>query len=172
MDSFEFNKLAGAVLAALLAIFGTRTLVHELNHEKHLEKPGYIVEVASADASGTESGGEAAAEPDIATLLASADAGAGKKLFKKCAACHTNDAGGANRVGPNLHGIADSDIASRAGFAYSAALQGKDGNWDANALNAFLKSPKGFAKGTKMAFGGLKKPEQRANLIKYLQSLK
>ncbi len=172
MDSFEFNKLAGAVLAALLAIFGTRTLVHELNHEKHPEKPGYIVEVASAEATKTDGGSETAAEPDITALLASADVGAGEKLFKKCSACHTSKAGGANRVGPNLHGIADRDIASTAGFAYSAALQEKDGNWDVAALNAFLKSPKAYAKGTKMAFAGLKKPKQRAEMIKYLQSLK
>lgn len=172
MDSFEFNKLAGAVLAALLAIFGTRTLVSELRHDKPVEKPGYIVEVASTDAGSSSSGGTATEEPDVAALLATADVAAGDKLFKKCSACHTRKAGAAHRVGPNLHGIADRDIASAAGFAYSTALEGKDGIWDASALDAFLKSPKAFAKGTKMAFAGLKKPQQRANMIKYLQSLK
>lgn len=170
MDSFEFNKLAGAVLAALLAIFGTRTLVHELRHDKKVDNPGYVVEVASADAAKT--GGEPAEAIDFSALLAKADVAAGDKLFKKCSACHTRDEGGANRVGPNLHGIAERDIASVSGFAYSKALQEKEGGWTVDALNAFIENPKKYAKGTKMSYGGMKKPAQRADLIKYLQSLK
>lgn len=177
MNAFEFNKFAGAVLAALLVIIGTRTLVHEMRHDEHPQKAAYIVEGASEEGAashGSEasSGGASSGATDVATLLASADPAAGKKLFKKCRACHNNEAGKGNKVGPNLFGVADRDIASFAGFSYSTALQGKDGNWTADALNSFLTSPKAFAKGTKMSFAGLKKPAQRANVIKYLQSLK
>ena len=151
MNAFEFNKIAGAVLAALLAVFGTRTLIGELRHDRPPKNPGYVVEIASTDA-GASTGGDAAEEVDIAALMASADVAAGQKLFKKCKACHTVDAGGPNRVGPNLHGVADKDIASSDGFAYSAVLQGLEGNWTIEALDGFLKNPKAFAKGTKMGF--------------------
>ncbi len=174
MNAFEFNKIAGACLAALLAIFGTRTLVHELRDDKQPQKAAYVVEGASGDATPSLTGSEASAggTPDVATLLAGADVGAGEKLFKKCRACHTREAGKGHRVGPNLFGVAERDIASSDGFAFSTALKSKDGNWTADALNSFLTSPKAYAKGNKMSFAGLKKPEQRANMIKYLQSLK
>ena len=100
------------------------------------------------------------------------DAGKGAKVFKKCVSCHSFDIGGANKIGPALWGIVDRDIAVSAGFNYSAALSDKDGVWDYEALNGFLENPKKYAKGTNMAFAGLRKAKDRANIIAYLDSLK
>ena len=106
--------------------------------------------------------------PDLGTLLASADAAAGEKVFQKCTACHTIDQGGANGIGPNLYGTMNMAIAGHAGFAYSSALADMGGNWDWEKMDAWLKSPKAFAPGTKMSFAGLSKPEDRANLMEFL----
>ena len=114
---------------------------------------------------------EAPAETVVA-LLAAADATAGQSVAKKCKACHTFDQGGANKLGPNLWNIVNRQIAGTAGFKFSPALQGLSGEtWTFEALDAFLTKPKDYAPGTKMSFGGLKKPEARANLIAYLRSL-
>ncbi len=103
-------------------------------------------------------------------MLASADAGAGAKVFKKCKACHTADKGGKNKVGPNLWDIVGKAKAA-AGFKFSGALKGLGGTWTYKDLDGFLADPKGFAKGTKMGFAGVKKPKARAHLIAYLRSL-
>ncbi|MEL6289126.1 MAG: c-type cytochrome [Pseudomonadota bacterium] len=172
MDSFELNKIAGAVLAALLLIFGTRTLVYELRHDKPLEQQAYIVDIPEEETATDAAAAEPVEEVEIATLLTSATVDAGAKVFRKCASCHANAPGAGARVGPNLHGVYNRDIGAAAGYAYSAALSEKQGNWDAEALNGFLKNPKGWAPGTKMIYAGLRRPEERANLIKYLESLK
>ena len=104
-----------------------------------------------------------------AALLASADVAAGEKLAKKCTACHVFEAGGANKVGPALWGIVNKAKASVDGFAYSAALAGFGGAWDYQSLNAFLAKPKAYISGTKMNFAGLKKPEDRANMVAWLR---
>ena len=106
----------------------------------------------------------------IAGLLASADPAEGEKVFKKCQACHTVDKGGPNKVGPALFGVVGNDIATHDGFAYSDSLQGLPGDWTYDALNHFLWKPKDYADGTKMAFAGLRKPEDRANIIAYLRA--
>jgi cytochrome c len=119
---------------------------------------------------GVEAQGEAgaAAEQPIAFYLAKADPAAGEQVFKKCGACHNAQQGGAAQVGPNLWGIVGSPHASKPGFAYSDALKGKPGVWDWDNLSQWLKSPKAYAPGTKMTFAGLSKPEDRANVIAYL----
>ena len=107
---------------------------------------------------------------DLDAALAAADASKGERVFKKCAACHTAEQGGANKVGPNLHGILDRDIGSIGGFAYSADLAELEGDWTYESLNAFLLKPKDFAAGTKMAFAGIKKNIDRANVILYMRA--
>ena len=159
------NTIAGWVLGAAIVALGASIVTGEVFKAERPEKMGYPIE-------GVEIEGEAGAaeEQPIATFLASADAGAGEQVFKKCAACHTVNAGGASGLGPNLHGIMGAAIAGKPGFAYSEALKGKGGTWTWDNMSAWLKSPKAFAPGTKMTFAGLGKPEDRANLMVYLNS--
>ncbi|MEA3036454.1 MAG: cytochrome c, partial [Sphingomonadales bacterium] len=143
---------------------GATIVTGEMFREERPEKMGFPI-------AGVEEPGEAgpAAEQPAAFYLASGDAQAGEQVFKKCTACHVAAKGGANGTGPDLWGVVGSGIAKRpTGFAYSPALSGKGGNWDWNNLFAWLKSPRDFAPGTKMTFAGLSKPEDRANVIAYL----
>lgn len=172
MNSFEFNKIAGAVLGTALMVFGLNELAGVLYHADKPEKQGYDIPVAEAEGSA-----EAAAEPaaeavPLGQLLASADATKGQAVFKACAACHDASKGGPNKVGPNLWGIVGRNHGIHEGFAYSEAMAAlKDKPWDYEALNAFLISPKTAIPGTKMGYGGLKKDADRANLLAYLQTL-
>jgi cytochrome c2 len=172
MDSFEFNKIAGAVLFAGLVAFGLGTLSDTIFEGHEAEAPGYVIEVA--ESGGEAAGGEAAAEEPIAALMASADAGAGQGVAKKCAACHKFEKGGGNKVGPALWNIVNRPVAAAEGFKYSDALKAfADGGtvWDYERLNGFLIAPKKYVSGTSMGFAGLKKPADRANIIAYLRSL-
>lgn len=168
MDSFELNKIAGAVLLALLVIFGTKTVSNIVFKAHKPEKPGFMVEVADEPGQGTV---KADAEPQVpfAALLAEASAEKGKSVAKKCSACHTFDKGGKNKIGPNLFGIVDRKLGAGEGFAYSEALKAKGGAWDYDALNKFLASPKAFINGTKMSFAGIKRDKQRADLVLYMR---
>lgn len=163
----RFNTAAGWTLfAGIVALGGAIVsgMYFQADKHAHVEKPGFVLE------GGAEEGG-AAAGPDLGTLLASADPAAGEKVFAKCAACHTINQGGANGIGPNLYGVVGEGIGQGAGgFAFSDALKSVGGSWDFDKLNAWLTSPKAFAPGTKMTFAGLSKPEDRANLIVYLNS--
>jgi cytochrome c len=171
MDSFELNKMAGALLATVFVIMTVRLASDAIFETEVPEKPGYVIEAAEPE-SAEAGGGEAAAVEPIAPLLASADAAAGEAVFKKCASCHTVDNGGANKVGPNLHGIVGRGIATHAGFNYSAAMKefGAGKNWDYEALSQFITKPKSYVKGTSMGFAGVAKPDERANLIAYLRN--
>ena len=112
------------------------------------------------------------AEMDLAKMLASADVNKGKRVFNKCKSCHTAEKGGKKKIGPNMWGIVNKPIASTDGFSYSSALKSlSDKSWSYENLNAFLLKPRGFSKGTKMTFAGLKKESDRANVIAYLRSL-
>jgi cytochrome c len=128
-------------------------------------------QAAAEQAPKEQAGGQPAGGGDFAQLLAAADPTEGERSAKICKACHTFEAGAPNKIGPALHNVVGRDIASAPGFSYSSALQSKDGTWDYDQLNQFLTSPKEFAPGTKMAFAGLKKPEQRAAVIAYLRSI-
>ncbi len=159
------NTIAGWVLAGCAAALGLSIASGMIFHSGAPDKPGYPVEGA-AEAGG---GGGAAAVP-IATLLASADVAKGAEVFKKCAACHTVNQGGANGIGPNLWGVIGKKHGHLPGFAYSSALTGVPGNWDFEAMNSWLTSPRKYAPGTKMTFAGLGSAEDRANVIAYLNS--
>jgi len=175
MDSFEFNKIAGALLFTALIIIGLSSLSDIVYAPKIPDKPGYIVEVANAgDNTEAKKAPVAEAKVSLASLLASANVEAGKKFFKKCAACHTSDNGGKNKVGPNLYNIVGRKMASSAGFSYSKAMKGKAetvGEWSFEALGEFLTKPKAYIPKTKMGFAGVKKPQDLANLLAYLRTL-
>lgn len=164
----RFNTAAGWVLFAGIIALGSSVasgIYFHADRPESPEKMGYFIE-------GAEEGGEGgAAAYDLGTILAAADAAAGEKLFAKCATCHSINAGGAAGIGPNIHGSLGKPIAGVApGFAYSSALKEKGGTWTYEAMDAWLKSPKAFAAGTKMSFAGLSKPEDRANMIAYLKA--
>jgi cytochrome c len=166
MSDLTFNKIAGAVLATGLAIVGLGQLSNGVFSKEAPAKPGYLVEVA-ADAS---EGGPAAAEtpPDWGTVLPKADVAAGQTVFAKCQSCHSLTANG---IGPNLTGVEGRKPGTEPGFAYSPAMQafgGKQPVWDYEHLFEYLKNPQAYVSGTKMTFVGLKKPEDRINVIAYL----
>ena len=157
------NTIAGWILAAGIVALGGWIVSGEAFHAGEVEKGGYALPGAE------EGGAEGADAKPVEFYLASADPTKGEAVFKKCAACHVVAAGGANGVGPNLWGVMGAAIGKHApGYAYSAALSGKGGNWDWKAMDAWLASPRGFAPGTKMTFAGLSSPEDRANVIVYL----
>lgn len=172
MDSFEVNKVLGGLLGTVFVVFSVGIVSNSLFATHAPETPGFAIEAAEADAGGA-AGGAAAEETPIADLLASADAGAGEAVFKKCAACHSIEKGGPNKVGPDLWAIVDRPVASHEGFSYSGAMKefakGGQEKWTFENLNHFLTSPKGFVKGTAMGFAGLKKDDERANLIAYMR---
>ncbi len=161
------NTIAGWVLAAGIAALGLTVVTGEYFHAERPEKMGYTVEGVEQEAGAGEA---AAAEQPIETYLAKADPAKGADVFKKCGACHTDQKGGPNGIGPQLWDVVGRPRATEAGFAYSDALKGKPGVWDWDTLGQWLKSPKDFAPGTKMTFAGLSNPQDRANLIAYLNT--
>ncbi len=159
------NTIAGWVLAGGIAALGLSIVSGEYFHAERPEKMGYVVE--GVEEEGGAAGGAEAAQP-IEFYLASADPAKGAEVFKKCAACHNAEKGGPNALGPNLWGVLGEPIGKGKGFPWSDALAGKGGNWEWANLSEWLQSPKKFAPGTKMTFAGLSKPEERANVIAYL----
>ena len=170
MSDLKFNKVAGAVLATGLAIVGLRELSSGVFSHGPVTKPGYAVAVVEETA-----GGAAAADvpPDWGTVLPAADVAAGEAAFAKCQSCHTVANGAPNGTGPNLWGVVGRKPGSHGGFAYSQAmtdLGGRVAQWDDQHLYEFIGSPQKYLPGTKMTFVGIKKPEDRINLIAYLRS--
>ena len=168
MPGMEFSKIFAALLiAGCVAIFGG-TVASALVHVDTPDKAGFPVDVSGA-------GAAVAAAPKgpepILGLIAAANAEQGKKLAKACAACHTLDKGGANRVGPNLWGVVNRPKGKHEGFSYSSAMAEKGGAWGYADLNHFLYKPKDYVPGTKMTFAGFKKTEDRAAVIAFLRSL-
>lgn len=160
------NIIAMMVLGAGIVALGATIVTGEYFHVERPEKMGYVVEGVEAEAG---EGGEAAIVP-IASLMGAADPAKGAEVFKKCASCHTPNQGGANGIGPNLWGVLGKPHGGTAGFAYTDALKGIQGAWNFDSMNAWLISPRKYAPGTKMTFAGLSKPEDRANVIAYLNS--
>jgi cytochrome c len=169
LNSYTFNMYAGWLLAAMVALLGINIVTAEMFRPHKPEKPAFIVEGVVEEQSAEAAPAEA--EKPISFYLASATPEKGEATFKKCAACHTIESGGANGIGPNLYGIVGAAHARTAGFGYSEVLLGMKGKpWTWDELNAWLKSPKTYAAGTKMAFAGIAKPEDRAAVLVYLNS--
>ena len=161
----RFNTIAGWVLFAGIVALGASIVAGEAFHSERPEEMGYPIEGVVQ-----EGEGGAEAEKPIAFYLASADPAAGEQVFKKCTACHNADKGGANALGPNLWGVLGEPIGKGHGFPFSPALSGVGGTWNWDNLSAWLASPKKFAPGTKMTFAGLSNPQDRANVIAFLNA--
>lgn len=168
MSNFEFNKIFAGILLAGITVWFSAFVVDHLIHPEALEKDAITIEGGEVAAAGPVA--VAGPEPILA-LLASADIAKGEKLSKACAACHSFDKGGANKVGPNLWNVVGAPKASKDGFAYSSALTAHGGDWSYDELNEFLYKPKKFISGTKMNYIGLKKESQRADIVAWLRTL-
>jgi cytochrome c len=170
MDSFELNKILGALLFTCLVLVALNISAGAIFSPQLPAKPGYNIAVQEQ---GKASGAPAAPAPEepIEKLLASADPTRGANVAKQCQTCHTLDKGGPNRTGPNLWGIVGRPRASEPGFNYSAAMKAKGGSWTIDELNSFLTSPRGYIPGTAMTFTGLPRGSQRADVIAYLNTL-
>jgi cytochrome c len=171
MNTFELNKFAGAVLAGALTVVAINEIANFAISPTIPEKAAYAIDTGADEAGSSDTASAAVEGPSLGALLAAADPAKGKKVFKKCGSCHTVDQGGANKIGPNLHAILNRAKGSTAGFSYSAALLETGGDWGYEDLDAFLRKPKDFIKGTKMSFAGVKKDTSRADLIAYLRTL-
>ncbi len=161
----RFNTISGWVLFAGIVALGSSLVAGEVFHAERPETMGYpIAGVVEPGEDGAE------AEQPIAVYLASADAAKGEQSFAKCAACHNAAPGGAHALGPNVYAIMGAPIAGKPGYTYSDALKSKGGTWTWEAMNEWLTSPRSYASGTKMTFAGLGDPQERANLMVWLNS--
>lgn len=164
MDTMTSTKVVAAFCGAFLVFLLGKWVAEIIYHVEGHGEQAYVI-----DTGATESA--ASAEPvDFAPILAAADVAKGANVFKKCGACHKTEAG-ANGTGPSLHNVVGRDVASEPGFAYSAAMQAVEGTWTPEHLQEFLTNPKGVVPGTTMGFAGLKKIEERADVIAYIQSV-
>jgi cytochrome c len=160
----RFNTIAGWVLGAGIVLLGASLVTGEVFKAERPDTMGYPIE-------GVEEEGEAAGELPIAHFLQTADAGRGESSFRKCAACHTIEQGGPNGIGPNLWANMGASIAHVAGYNYSDALRTRGGTWTWETMSEWLTSPRNFAPGTKMLFAGLGDPQERADLMLYMNQM-
>lgn len=164
----NFEKIFAALLVAGITAMLTGFVAELAVHPHDIEKDAVFIDGEAVASGGAAK--KAGPEPVLA-LIASADVARGEKLSKACAACHSFDQGGVDKIGPNLWGVVNRGKAGHGGFSYSSALAELGGNWNYEALNQFLWKPKAFVPGTKMNYVGLKKPEDRAAIIAWLRTL-
>ena len=172
MDSFELNKIIGAILMTALIVIGINKLSDVIFYVDKPKESAYKVEgVELASSSSQETAKvKEVVQLDIKEILAMGDLAHGEKIFKKCSACHIVAKGGKNKIGPALYGIVGKASAISEGYSYSKALKAHGKNWSFEELNAYLLKPQAHIKGTKMAFAGLRKNKDRASVILYLNS--
>jgi cytochrome c len=177
MNAYELNKIFGAVVGSVLVVTVIGFGANILSQPKHLEKSVLDIKVPEAAAPVAAAAEPAVALDPIAPLLARADVEAGKALTRNCTACHSFEKGGRNGVGPNLWDVVAKKKAHIDGFNYSQAIvaaagkSGADGQWGYEQLNGFLANPRAYMPGTRMAYAGMRRAEDRANLIVYMRSL-
>lgn len=172
MNSFEFNKIAGAVLGTALVVFGLNQVRSMIYHSAAPEKPGFAIEVAEKGGGEAGAGGGEVAKESLGALLAKADPVKGQAQAKACLACHVFDKGGPNKTGPDLWDVVERPIASHEGFTYSDDIKSHSGDkWTFENLNKFITNPRSFAPKTKMTFGGIKRDAARADLLAFLRTL-
>ncbi len=173
MSSFEWNKIIASVLTAMIVAMASGILASQLVRPKELAKPVYIVAGAEQTAAAPAAQGAAAGPEPIGPLLAKADPKKGEQLTKVCVQCHTFNKGGANKIGPNLWGITEENMAAVPNYQFSAAMEAhKSEKWDVEKLNQWLWKPQSLIKGTKMTFAGMPKADDRADVVAYLDTLK
>ena len=165
MDSFEINKIIAAIILVVAIIIGLDRISDSVFHVNKPEKPGYKIEVVSTS---TSSKSEAIETIDIAALMALADLDHGKKIFKKCSACHSIKSGGGNKIGPALYNVVGRAVGGVQDYKYSKSLITYGNEWTFEELNGFLIKPAKWIKGTKMAFAGLKDEKDRASVILFM----
>ena len=174
MDSFEINKIVACILIVALVFIGLANfseILYEVEKPKiaHYQIEG-VDSVQEASSTSVIEEAPVVEEESIIKLLAAADIDKGAKVFKKCSQCHVVEKDGANKIGPALWNIVNKDIGSKEDFKYSNAMTAFEGDWTYEQLNSYLLNPKKYIEGTKMAFAGLKKSSDRANVILYLRS--
>lgn len=164
MDSFEWNKIAAAVLIAVLVFTVVRIAADEIFHKPHVPVAGMEKQEAAAEPEQAEP-----EQPSLAELLAAGSASRGESAFRKCQACHVAAEGAPHRIGPNLWDVVGGSIPHTSDFSYSSAMQEHDGTWDYQTLDRFLANPAKEVPGTKMTFAGIRDAQERANVILYLR---
>ena len=165
MDSFEINKIIAAIILVVAIIIGLDKISDGLFHVEKPKNPGYKVEMVAQSATSISNTTE---KIDITALMAMGDLDTGKKVFKKCAACHSINMGGKNKIGPALYNVVGRAVGGVQDFKYSKSLASYGKEWTFEELNGFLIKPATWIKGTKMSYAGLKKEKDRASVIMYL----